>query len=165
MNKALILAASLFLTVLWGCEASLQVDSKPTSPSVIPATIVPFTLESGNRYFITALLGTPGYSGGKEIKTLLDTGSAITMVDSLLLDQKPTGSMDVSTFDGSRLHVGTVSKQLCIASECDIETVAIVPGLRNAIGADVVLSGAFLNQFKDATFNFELNVLDLGPRK
>lgn len=162
-----VLTTVLCAVLLCGCEASLQLDSKPatTSTGVIPATIVPFTLEGGNRYFITALLGTPGYSGGKEYKTLLDTGSAVTMIDALLLDQKPTGVETVTTFNGTSLRVGTLSKQLCIASQCDIETVAYVPGLRNSIGADVVLSGAFLSQFKDATFNFELNVLDLGARK
>jgi hypothetical protein len=167
MNKILTLVLACVAT-LCGCEANLQLETKPKATSQDASamvTIVPFTLEGGDRYFVTTLLGTPGYSGGKEIKTLLDTGSAITMVDSLLLDQKPTGSTSITTFNGTVLHVVTVSKQLCIASECETEDVAIVPGLYKSIGADVVLRGSFLNQFQSAEFNFETSTLDLGPRK
>jgi hypothetical protein len=166
MNKTLVIVALSCFAALCGCEANLQLDSRPAN-SVSPATgsvNVPFSLE-GDRFFVTSLVGPHGYADGRAFRTLLDTGSAISMVDAAVIDAKPTGTMDITTFNGTVLRAATVTEQLCIADRCDTETVAIVPGLSASINADVVLRGAFLSQFKTVSFNFETLDMMLGPHK
>lgn len=129
-------------TFLVGMAAYGLVHQEPIS--------IPFSYDNGE-IFVQARIN------GEWMRSLIDTGATISMMNARLPHPPSYENMEVVDFQGDVKLIPVVDMEVCIESYCENEKV----GLINGLDEDMLLQGSLLEHFDRAVIDYKTRTLTL----